>query len=138
MKLLFTVLLLLPLSVVAQRVDTSHELLWEISGNGIETSYLFGTMHTNDRRVYNLSDSTYIALDQAEIIACEVDIFSAFEDLVPLIETVDLNYDKYFLQGDQKGLVLEDYHSHNTYRLTNMELKELLLALDCIQAELNI
>lgn len=50
----------------------------------------------------------------------------------------DLNYDKYFLQGDQKGLVLEDYHSHNTYRLTNMELKELLLALDCIQAELNI
>ena len=95
MKLFVTLLLLAPISALSQTIDTAHELLWEISGNGIQTSYLFGTMHTNDRRVYNLSDSTYVALDQAEIIACEVDIFSAFEDLGPLTETIDLNYDKY-------------------------------------------
>ena len=48
----------------------------------------------------------------------------------------DLNYDKYFSQGDEKVQTIEDYHSHNTYRLTNEELKALLLKLDYVQNEL--
>ena len=48
----------------------------------------------------------------------------------------DLNYDKYFSQGDEKAHTIEDYHSHNTYRLTNEELKTLLLKLDFVQNEL--
>ena len=48
----------------------------------------------------------------------------------------DLNYDKYFSQGDEKVQTIEDYHSHNTYRLSNEELKALLLTLDYIQNEL--
>jgi len=48
----------------------------------------------------------------------------------------DLNYDKYFSQGDEKVQTIEDYHSHNTYRLSNEELKDLLLTLDYVQNEL--
>lgn len=48
----------------------------------------------------------------------------------------DLNYDKYFSQGDDKVQAAEDYHSHNTYRLSNEELKALLLKLDYVQNEL--
>jgi UDP-N-acetylglucosamine 4,6-dehydratase/5-epimerase len=48
----------------------------------------------------------------------------------------DLNYDKYFSQGDEKVQTIEDYHSHNTHRLSNEELKELLLTLDYVQNEL--
>ena len=48
----------------------------------------------------------------------------------------DLNYDKYFSQGDEKVQTIEDYHSHNTYRLSNEELKALLLTLDYVQYEL--
>ena len=48
----------------------------------------------------------------------------------------DLNYDKYFSQGDEKVQLIEDYHSHNTYRLSNEELKALLLQLDYVQNEL--
>lgn len=48
----------------------------------------------------------------------------------------DLNYDKYFSQGDEKAQNIEDYHSHNTYRLSNEELKALLLELDYVQNEL--
>ena len=49
----------------------------------------------------------------------------------------DLNYDKYFSQGDDKVQTIEDYHSHNTYRLSNEELKALLLTLDYVQNELS-
>lgn len=48
----------------------------------------------------------------------------------------DLNYDKYFSQGDDNIHTNEDYHSHNSYRLSNEELKALLLKLDYVQNEL--
>jgi UDP-glucose 4-epimerase len=48
----------------------------------------------------------------------------------------DLNYEKYFSQGHEKAQSIEDYHSHNTYRLNNEELKALLLKLDYVQNEL--
>ncbi len=48
----------------------------------------------------------------------------------------DLNYSQYFSEGDQTIESMEDYHSHNTYRLSNNELEALLLKLDYIQSEL--
>ena len=45
-------------------------------------------------------------------------------------DTRDLNYDKYFENGQEKVSIMEDYHSHNTYRLTKNEMIELLLKLD--------
>ncbi len=48
----------------------------------------------------------------------------------------DLNYDKYFSQGDEMVQTIQDYHSHNTTRLTNEELKALLLTLDYVRNEL--
>lgn len=49
----------------------------------------------------------------------------------------DLNYAKYFSQGDSQVQEVEDYHSHNTHRLSNDELKAMLLDLDYVKAELN-
>lgn len=48
----------------------------------------------------------------------------------------DLNYDKYFVDGDQQLSEEEEYNSHNTHRLSVEEIKEKLLALDYVQAEL--
>ena len=45
----------------------------------------------------------------------------------------DLNYAKYFSQGNEKIAIGEDYNSHNTKRLNESELIELLLKLDFIQ-----
>jgi len=49
----------------------------------------------------------------------------------------DLNYNKYFIEGEEKLSDLEDYTSHNTQRLNVEEIKSLLLKLDYIQEELN-
>jgi len=49
----------------------------------------------------------------------------------------DLNYNKYFVEGDQHISEVEDYTSHNTERLDVEGVKELLLKLKYIQEELN-
>lgn len=48
----------------------------------------------------------------------------------------DLNYDKYFVEGNDKLQEVEDYNSHNTERLNVEQIKEKLLQLDYIQEEL--
>lgn len=50
----------------------------------------------------------------------------------------DLNYGKYFTEGEEKISAFEDYNSHNTQRLTVAEIKERLLKLEYIKAELGL
>lgn len=49
----------------------------------------------------------------------------------------DLNYDKFFSDGDTKIARVEEYTSHNTDRLDVEGTKRLLLKLDCIQEAMN-
>lgn len=49
----------------------------------------------------------------------------------------DLNYSKYFSQGETKIAQFEDYTSHNTTRLTVEQVKSLLLKLDYIKENLH-
>lgn len=53
------------------------------------------------------------------------------------IDGRDLNYKKYFVEGEQKISALDDYTSHNTKRLDVPAIKELLLTLDYIRQELD-
>jgi UDP-glucose 4-epimerase len=48
----------------------------------------------------------------------------------------DLNYAKYFSDGEESISQLDDYTSHNTERLNTDQVKELLLNLDYIKEEL--
>ncbi|MCC8174562.1 MAG: polysaccharide biosynthesis protein [Odoribacter sp.] len=50
-------------------------------------------------------------------------------------DTRDLNYDKYFVEGEEKISTIDDYHSHNTHQLNVEEMKSLLLKLDFIKNE---
>ena len=49
----------------------------------------------------------------------------------------DLNYAKYFSEGETAISELEDYTSHNTNRMNVEQIKTLLLKLDYIKEELN-
>ncbi len=48
----------------------------------------------------------------------------------------DLNYNKYFIEGQEELSEAEDYNSHNTERLTIEQIKEKLLTLQLVQDEL--
>ena len=50
----------------------------------------------------------------------------------------DLNYDKYFVEGQQIAPTLDTYHSHNTTRLDVEGMKKLLLKLPLIHEEFGI
>lgn len=51
-------------------------------------------------------------------------------------DTRDLNYDKYFTEGDQNLLRVEEYNSDNTERLSVDQIKEKLLSLAYVKEEL--
>lgn len=48
----------------------------------------------------------------------------------------DLNYDKYFIEGDQNLSSEEEYNSHNTERLNVEQIKNRLLQLDYVKEQL--
>lgn len=53
-------------------------------------------------------------------------------------DTRDLNYDKYFTEGNEEVSKIEDYHSHNTHRLDVESMKELLMKLRFVREDLGM
>ena len=45
----------------------------------------------------------------------------------------DLNYSLYFTEGQVDVSLAEEYTSHNTHRMNQAEMVQLLLKLDCVQ-----
>lgn len=53
-------------------------------------------------------------------------------------DTRDLNYDKYFVEGNEDIARIDHYHSHNTRRLDVEGMKQLLLKLQFIREDLGL
>jgi uncharacterized protein YbaP (TraB family) len=68
--LLFGLLSIFVLNASAQY----QSLCWQISGNGLKaSSYIFGTMHVSDKRVFNFGDKTTQAFAGSKAYAMELD-----------------------------------------------------------------
>jgi len=50
----------------------------------------------------------------------------------------DLNYNKYFVDGEEKISKFEDYHSHNTRQLDQKGMRNMLLKLKLINEDINL
>jgi uncharacterized protein YbaP (TraB family) len=61
------------LTITTRAQEYPNSLLWSISGNGLKkTSFLFGTIHLQDKRVFGFTDSVYHSIQSAEGFAMEV------------------------------------------------------------------
>ena len=71
-------------------------------------------------------------LNREELVRSEDlgDYYRVFSDMR------GLNYGKFFEKGEDKISEETDYTSENTHRLTDDELKDMLLKLDYVQGEL--
>jgi UDP-glucose 4-epimerase len=78
-------------------------------------------------------EKEYETLLTREEMARALDLGGYFR--VP-VDQRDLNYDAYFSQGNEELSQLTDYNSHNTHRLDEKGMAELLLSLDYIRQEL--
>ncbi|HZH63250.1 MAG TPA: TraB/GumN family protein [Flavisolibacter sp.] len=58
-------------------------LLWRISGEGLNNpSYLYGTMHLQDKRLFQFGDSLYYAMEHTEGLAVEIDFKEYFDSIM--------------------------------------------------------
>lgn len=79
-------------------------------------------------------EKLYETLVTREEMAKAIDMGNYFR--IPA-DNRDLNYDKYFVEGEEEISIIDDYHSHNTGQLDVDGMKKLLLKLDIIKDDLS-
>jgi len=89
-----------------------------------ESFQVIGTRH---------GEKLYESLITREEMAKAIDLGNYFR--IPCDDR-DLNYEKYFENGENIKEEIIDYHSHNTKRLNVTEMKELLMKLDFIKQDI--
>lgn len=81
-------------------------LLWEITGNGlIKPSYLFGTMHVSSKLVFHLSDSFYLDIRNADVVALELDP-QLWQDQLFRFQNMQTNL-RFYTQGSPNDFLNE-------------------------------
>ncbi len=79
-------------------------MLWRISGNGLtKPSYLFGTIHVQDKRLFNFTDSLYHFIQQAEGFALEVDFKDYMDSLIN--RTIVSRQREWLAENDEEKVV---------------------------------
>ncbi len=105
----------------AATVETLTKAILELMQRPHHEIRVIGTRH---------GEKLYETLLSREERACAQDLPGYFR--VPA-DGRDLNYDKYFVQGEPKITAAEEYTSHNTQRLDLEGMKALLLKLEFMQ-----
>lgn len=96
-------------------------LLWEINGNGLKkSSYLFGTMHISSKVVFNLADSFYMGIKNANVVALETNPESWQEDMSKYDLSGNFNLDGRYGNFDH---LPNDYLSIHTLEFGKYEKK---------------
>ena len=110
-----------PASTVGDLVQSLKELF----GKSSHDTRVIGTRH---------GEKLYESLISREEMAHAIDMGAYYR--IPT-DNRDLNYAKYFSEGEADISILDDYTSHNTHRLNVDEIKALLLSLDYIKEALD-
>ena len=106
-------------------IQTQAEAVCELFGGKKEDIKVIGIRH---------GEKMYETLLTKEEAAKAVDMGDFYR--VPA-DNRDLNYDKFFKEGDTKRALIEEFNSNNTRRLNLEETKEKIASLEYIQNELN-
>ena len=106
-------------------IQTQAEAVCELFGGKKEEIKVIGIRH---------GEKMYETLLTKEEAAKAIDMGNFYA--VPA-DNRDLNYDKYFVEGDVKRATIEEFNSDNTYRLNLEETKAKIASLEYIQNELN-
>ena len=109
-----------PSSTVGDLAQALKELLSDVT-----VSKVIGTRH---------GEKLYESLVSREEMVRAEDLGTYFR--IPA-DSRDLNYDRYFIDGQTEISQFDDYTSHNTRRLEVAEVKEVLMKLDIVHEAVN-
>lgn len=107
----------------AATIETLAEALKELYNSKAEIK-LIGTRH---------GEKLYESLVNREEMVKAINLGNYFR--IPA-DTRDLNYDRYFSEGEPDMTMIEEYHSHNTERLDIEGTKKLLMKLPLIRKDI--
>ena len=116
----------------AATIDTLAKAVLELAKEGTK---LRGQAAKTEIKVIGTrhGEKLYETLVGREDMAKAIDMGNYYR--VPA-DSRDLNYDKYFVEGDPRRVTIEEFNSNNTRRLDLEETKEKIAALEYIQEEL--
>ena len=116
-----------PAATLETLADALKQIYSEIDPSYADTVVkIIGTRH---------GEKLYETLVTREEMAKSIDLGNYFR--IPC-DTRDLNYDKFFTEGNKDMTSIDDYHSHNTRRLDVEGMKEQLMRLRFIQEDLGL
>lgn len=125
--------------LVAQDTLTKNTLLWEISGKGIKkSSYLYGTIHIQDRRVFQYADVVTEKLKSCDAYAMEVliDRVTA-EELKKAILIENNSLDKLLSPDDYKLLDRQIKKKLKSSILMFNKMKPFFISAQLMQVDMN-
>ncbi len=94
-------------------------LLWEITGKGLKKpSHLFGTMHVSSKIAFNLADSFYLGIKNADVVALETNPES-WQDDMDKYEQGEMSYD--YMRRMGYNTSFSDYFNINTLKFDSYE-----------------
>ncbi|MCD8181745.1 MAG: polysaccharide biosynthesis protein [Bacteroides sp.] len=109
----------------AATLDVLADALKDLYHSNAEVKVI-GTRH---------GEKLYETLVTREEMAKAIDVGDYYR--IPC-DTRDLNYGKFFVEGNEEVSKIEDYHAHSTRRLDVEGMKQLLLKLSFIREDLNL
>jgi TraB/PrgY/gumN family len=122
-KIILLPVLLFAAPLFAQKQLEEKTLLWRISGNGVKApSYLYGTMHLRDSRLFNFYDSLYTALEQCDRFAMEIQPDSLTNGLLQDINFTKVLFNRADEEDDEADLSFNKYIEE---KLTKKEIDSL-------------
>ena len=116
--------------------------LWKITGNGLtKPSYIYGTIHLQDKALFNLGDSIYSAIEKTDGFSLEINPVEILDSLIkkidendesPLVKDLfkDEAYKKVMKQIEKKykvkadKLTLKKLYKYSTNKFTETNPKE--------------
>jgi len=95
-----------------------NSLLWQIVPvhEGVDTSYLFGTVHSKDDRAFKFGEATLPAMASCAVVVGELDLDKAGPDMFQMLARIRM--------GD--GKTLEDLYTKKQWELVSAFLTEQL------------
>lgn len=90
-------------------------LLWRISGNGLsKNSFLYGTMHLQDKRLFYFTDSLYHYLEKADGYALEIDLQEFMDSVIQKVvdQKQEELFDKKRFSGKDKKKIIDSLISN--------------------------
>ncbi|MBY0486509.1 MAG: TraB/GumN family protein [Flavobacteriaceae bacterium] len=100
--------------------QNNKSLFWEISGNGLtKKSYLYGTMHVNEKVSYHLSDAFFKNLLAADMVGNESDP-ETWVDIVELMKNNEIApsykfYTEFYKEPIKKEVVKTIFETNTNY-----------------------